>query len=319
VPRAAIIVNPKNAAMPALRSAVRSAESASGWHPSRWFFTTVGESGGSLAAEALADEPEVLVVVGGDGTVRAVAETLQGSPTPMTIIPTGTGNLLARNLGLPLADLERAVTAAFDGHDRTIDLVSARLVREEGEVTEHIFLAMAGIGLDAAMAVNSDVRLKSLLGWIAYVPPIARSILSNRSFGLHPRIDFRPHRTRPAHTMIIGNCGVLTGDIVLMPGAAVDDGLLDVVILRPGRLIGWTPIGARLIMNGIVYRRGVRRRRPPRTLPSSVTAFHAQGTHFEADFDEPQLIELDGDIVDHVTSSRFELLPGRLVIRVPKE
>lgn len=117
--------------------------------------------------------------------------------------------------------------------------------------------------------------------------------------------------------MIVGNCGVLTGDIVLMPAATVDDGLLDLVILRPGRLIGWTPIGFRLAGNGVVYRRGLRRGSTPRGLPSSRTALHAQTTHFEAEFDQPQLFELDGDIVDHVTRARFELLPRRLRLRVP--
>lgn len=311
-------MNPASVDPVRLRSAVRRAEQQAGWQPSVWFSTSKDDAGRSAAEDALAASPDVLVVVGGDGTVRTIAQTIYAAEVPMAIVPTGTGNLLARNLRLPLTDLERAVTAAFDGRDRIIDIVSARLDHESGEVSEHIFLAMAGIGLDAAMAVNSNVRLKSVLGWLAYVPPIARSILSNKSFRMYPRVDWKHRTTAPAHTMIVGNCGVLTGDIVLMPAAVVDDGLLDVVILRPGRLIGWTPIGFRLAANGIVYRRSLRRERTPRALPSSRTAFHDQATHFEATFDEPQLIELDGDIVDHITRVRFEILPRRLALRVPR-
>ena len=106
--------------------------------------------------------------------------------------------------------------------------------------------------------------------------------------------------------MIVGNCGVLTGDIVLMPAAVVDDGLLDVVILRPGRLVGWIPIALRLIANGIVYRRS----RRPRGLPSSRTAYHEQAASFEATFSEPQLIQVDGDTFGDVTSAQFRILPA---------
>lgn len=317
--RAAVVVNPSHQRRLPLQPAVRSAEERSGWEPSTWFWTAPEDSGRRAAQDAVDSDADVVIVVGGDGTVRTVAQTIHTASVPLTIVPTGTGNLLARNLRLPLTDLNAAVAAAFDGRDRVIDMVAARLDHESGETSEHIFLAMAGIGLDAAMAVNSNTRWKSLLGWLAYVPPIARSILSNQSFEMYPRVDWKHHTTDPAHTMIVGNCGVLTGDIVLMPAAVVDDGLLDVVLLRPGRLIGWTPIGVRLVVNGMVYRRSLRRSRSARALPSSRTALHRQATHFEASFDQPQLLELDGDVVDHVTRARFEVLPHCLTLRVPRE
>lgn len=312
---AAVIVNPVNVRLDGLGSVVEAAETGHGWDRSVWFETTAADPGQGAANRALAMSPDVVIVVGGDGTVRAVAAVMLRSMVPLTIVPTGTGNLLARNLRIPLDDLGRSVAAAFDGSDHVIDTVSATVDHESGETSEHMFLAMAGVGLDAAMAQRSNVGLKAVLGWLAYVPPIARSVLSNRSFTLAPNTSSQQHNSVCAHTMIVGNCGVLTGDIVLLPAAVVDDGLFDVVILRPGRLIGWTPIGLRLVANGIVYRRRQGRGKTPRRLPSSRTAHHRQTRQFEATFDQPQLLELDGDVIGHVTQARFQLLPATLRIR----
>lgn len=318
MPFAAVVVNPTNVSLRRLRSAIEAAESRAGWDRSVWFQTTPQDSGHHAAGDALATSPDVLIVVGGDGTVRAVAEQVDRSAdVPVTIVPTGTGNLFARNLQLPLTDLERAAAAAFEGVDHGIDIVSVTLDHGSGATSQHIFLAMAGMGLDATMAANSDVRLKAILGWLAYIPPIARSVVSNKSFTLHSRVDWKYRKSEQAHTLIVGNCGMLTGDMVLMPAAVVDDGLLDVVMLRPGRLIGWTPIGLRLALNRIVYRRNQQRARTPHGLPSTRTAYNKQATHFEVQFDEPQLIELDGDVISHVMWARFELQPGRLNLRVP--
>lgn len=296
---------------------VQRAQVAAEWEPSLWFHTTRDDPGRQAAQDALDASPDVIIVVGGDGTVRTVAQEITAS-LPLAIVPTGTGNLLARNLQLPLNDLDQAVSAAFTGTDRVIDAIAARLEQESGNIIEQVFLAMAGIGVDAAMALHTNRPLKSLVGWLAYVPPIARSVLSNRSFTVQYRVNGTDRKPLPVHTMIIGNCGVLTGDVVLMPAAAVDDGMLDVVLLRPGPwVVGWTPIGIRLAANGAVHRRRRRLGKTPRGLPSSRSAIHAQATEFAASFDEPQLIELDGDIVDHITRAQFTLLSGRFTVRVP--
>lgn len=320
MPFAAVVVNPTNVSHRRLRSVIEAAENRAGWDRSVWFETSAEDPGRAAARDALATSPDVVIVVGGDGTIRTVTERLhQSAAIPVTIVPTGTGNLLARNLHLSRTDLEHAVAAAFTGIDRAIDIVSVTLEHKSGTTSEHSFLAMAGIGLDATMAANSSSRLKAILGWPAYIPPIGRSIVSNRSFTVHPRVDSKYRKSVRAHTMIVGNCGVLTGNIVLMPAAAVDDALLDVVILRPGRLIGWTPIGLRLALNRAIYRRNQQPWRTPHGLPSTRTAHHAQGARFEATFDEPQLIELDGDPIAHVIKARFELQPGRMNLRVPSD
>lgn len=124
-----------------------------GWDESLWFETTVDDPGHQAAAQALDRSPDVLIVVGGDGTMRAMVEESHRAKIPITIVPTGTGNLLARNVRLPLHDPGCTVSAAFQGTDHLIDIVSAVLTHPDSSVSERIFVAMAGIGLDAGSSL----------------------------------------------------------------------------------------------------------------------------------------------------------------------
>lgn len=97
---------------------------------------------------------------------------------------------------------------------------------------------MGGVGLDAQMLVNTDEDLKKKAGWLAYVQAIGRSLKGGRRIKLRYRLDGKASREVRVHTLMIGNVGALTGDVVL-PDAEVDDGVLDVVALRPDGLVGW--------------------------------------------------------------------------------
>src|SRR5690606_25962700 len=122
----------------------------------------------------LAAAPAVVMVAGGDGTVRAVAEVMQGTGIPVALVPLGTGNLLARDVGAPLNDIAACVSVAFAGEDRSVDVGVAELEDESGARRSHTFMVMAGIGLDAEMAESTSAIAKKHLGWFAYVTPIAR-------------------------------------------------------------------------------------------------------------------------------------------------
>lgn len=254
-------------------------------------------------------------MVGGDGTVRAAAEVILPSGIPLAVVPGGTGNLLARELGLRVR-LEAAVHVAFSGSDRVIDVGVAELTHEHGPATTHVFLVMAGIGLDASMATGTNSALKQRVGWLAYADPISRSVVGNKRFPMHYRVDRARERSVGAHTVIVGNCGTLTAGILLLPDAKVDDGLLDVVLLRPKGFWQWVHVGWRLMIGGLLNRS-----RAGRVVLQSAPRLRAmeyvQAQSLAARFDSPQHIELDGDGFGEVTAARIRVRPQALTIRVP--
>ncbi|MGD8168510.1 diacylglycerol/lipid kinase family protein [Herbiconiux sp. P16] len=315
---AAVVFNPVKVPVDALRDAVARAERENGWAPTEWFETAEHDSGTAAARAAIATAPDVVLVAGGDGTVRAVAQEIYRSGVPLALLPAGTGNLLARNLHLTLSDLSHAVHTAFTGADRSIDIAFAATRTAERAVVRRAFLVMAGIGLDANMAANTNPALKKRIGWIAYTDPIARSVLGNKQVHLHYRIDGgRPHALR-AHTVIAGNCGTLTANILLLPDAVVDDGLLDVVVFRPKGPFGWARVGSRLATNGLFHRFRSGRWLMQRT-PDLKGLNYVQARRFDVRFAAPQLLQLDGDIIGEVTEVALTVLRQSLTLRVPRE
>ncbi|MBD8011018.1 NAD(+)/NADH kinase [Microbacterium sp. Re1] len=315
-PHAAVVYHPLKVPVRRLRAVVAEHEAANGWARTRWHETAGDDSGRAAAESALAHRPAVVLVAGGDGTVRAVAEVMQATGIPIALIPLGTGNLLARDIGAPLNDLAACVRAAFSGVDRAVDVGMAELDDEGGSRRTTAFMVMAGIGLDAEMAESTSANAKKRLGWFAYVAPIARSVIANRLFHLDYRIDGGRTRSTRAHTVIVGNCGTLTGNMLLIPAAIIDDGLLDVVMMRPAGRFGWARIGTRLTLQGLARRSPLGRRLLQQT-PDLHSLAYLRGRRFEARFDAPHLVELDGDGFGHVTRVRITVRPGALVVRTP--
>ncbi|HYN17750.1 MAG TPA: diacylglycerol kinase family protein, partial [Actinomycetes bacterium] len=168
-PAVVVVVNPTKVAPHDLRrDRVDRQAQALGWHRPTWRDTTVDDAGGGPAAAALADQADTVVAYGGDGTVRAVAGPLCHTGIPLGLLPAGTGNLLARNLGLSLnggsAGLDRAVTTALTGATRAVDVARAAIdvSGEDERPRQETFLVMAGLGFDAQVmaAVADQPRLK---------------------------------------------------------------------------------------------------------------------------------------------------------------
>lgn len=315
VRRAVIIVNPVKVDAPRLRSAVAAEEEREGWLPSVWLETTVDDPGQLAARAALKHLPSVVIVVGGDGTIRAVAEETHPSGVPLAVVAAGTGNLLARNLGL-MADIETSVRTGFTGTTRAIDIGVVELGSHDRPAVTHVFLVMTGVGLDARMAADTNSVLKRRIGWLAYVDPISRSVLGNEQFSMHYRLDDHPERTVRAHTVIVGNCGTLTAGILLLPDAEVDDGLLDVVLLRPKGFWQWLRVGSRLGAGGILHRtKGGRVML--HAAPEIRALRYVQARRLTTRFDQPQRIQLDGDDFGTVTAATITVRHGGLTIRVP--
>src|SRR4051812_3339427 len=164
--RAAVVINPAKSVGPALKGAIFRLCETQGWAEPLWFETTVEDPGAGQAREALEAGVDVVIAAGGDGTVRCVAEVLAGTGTPMGLVPLGTGNLLARNLGVDITDPVSACFDVLNGSDRSVDVVKATLDRSDDE---QVFLVMAGLGYDAAIMADTVDVLKDRMGWLAYV------------------------------------------------------------------------------------------------------------------------------------------------------
>ena len=156
-----------------------------------------------MAHEAAVSGADLVIAIGGDGTIRAVCEELAGTGVPVGIVPAGTGNLLARNLDIPLY-LRSAVDVALNGQDRAIDMVEV----SGDKMEDATFLVMAGMGFDAAImeGVNEDIKAK--VGWLAYVWSALKSLMFP-AIRIDVSVDggeFTRHRAR---TLVIGNVGFL--------------------------------------------------------------------------------------------------------------
>jgi diacylglycerol kinase family enzyme len=299
----------------------RRAAGDRGWKP--WFApTSEAEDGLALTRRALADGASLVFAAGGDGTVRACAEALAGTGVPLAIVPLGTANLTARALGVPTR-AERALDAGFDGRDRRIDLAllegpgvgnasgdgtrggGASVDETGGGGTERSatrFAAMAGIGLDAAVVEAADEQLKRRLGWVAYaVSGVTRLSLPPRDFTV--RLDDAEPLRRRARCVVVANAGLLPGGFTLLPGARLDDGLLDVGILAPAGSWGWVRVAGRVLARG-------------RRQDYSLERFQARRVQVSADVKLPR--QVDGEIVAPGQTLSVSVCPGVLVVRQPE-
>ncbi|GAA4142269.1 diacylglycerol/lipid kinase family protein [Leifsonia shinshuensis] len=317
--RAAIVVNPVKTDPDRLRKALAAAEQRHGWEETLWLETTAEDPGTGQTRQALEQGVDIVIAAGGDGTVRTVAEELRGSDTPLALLPSGTGNLLARNLSLTLDDVEHALDTAFDGADRAIDVGVAELRDGRDGTERRAFLVMAGLGIDAKMIAATDDDLKAKAGWVAYVHAIGKVLRDKNELRLRYQLDGGRTHTLHAHTVMIGNCGSLQADILLLPDAAVDDGILDIVVLRPEDVLGWLRIAVKIFWeNGVLRRTSVGRR-----LMRDDHEVHAmnylKGTEIVLTSNRPEQVELDGDLFGEVSSMRVRVDPGALRVRVPRE
>src|SRR3984885_8177339 len=208
----------------------REAAKPHGWDH-ELLVTEKAEAGVSAASGAALDGADLVVAVGGDGTVRGCAEGLADTGVPLGIVPHGTANLLARTLGIPghpRAALDVALDQRRPTDDRLIDLAIAD--REP-------FTAMAGMGLDAA--VVAATKLKHQFGWFAYAISGAAH-LARPPAPFTIKLDDAPPIERTARSVVVGNSGLLPGGFSLLPAARLDDGMLDVGVLAPHGPLGWT-------------------------------------------------------------------------------
>ncbi len=314
--RAVVVYNPIKVDLDKLKQAVAAAEGAVGWAPTLWFATSKEDAGEGATARALRRGATVVIAAGGDGTVRAVAETLAATSVPLALLPSGTGNLLARNLDLPLSNLESSVSLAFSGADRRLDLGMVKITRADGSTERRGFLVMAGLGLDAKMIKNTSTTLKKAVGWLAYVDGITRSLPALKPVRVAYRVDAKPQRSMNVHTIIVGNCGMLPGGLLLMPDAKPDDGILDIAALHPRGPFGWAKVWRTVAWENGVLRKSAIGRRIIDLSADVRDVSYLKARTLTVSVATPQEFQLDGDEFGEVTSVHSWVEQGALIVKV---
>ncbi len=316
--RAAVIYNPTKVDLAALKRSIDAASQAAGWDDPLWLSTTASDSGQGAARTAIGHGVSLVFAAGGDGTVRAVAEGLRGQAIPMAVIPAGTGNILARNLHINLTNLDAAIATGFTGMDRPIDLGLTSIVRENGDVEEHVFVVMAGLGLDAKLIGNTNPRLKRAVGWLAYVDAGLRSLPELAPLKLRYSLDNAPERIVNVHTIIMGNCGQLPGGILLMPDAKPDDGVMDFAAFRPRGPLGWFTIWNRIAWGNGVLRKSAIGRGLINLSTDVKDVTYLTGKDLRLWVEKPEEFQLDGDPFGEAVAVHTWLEPHALIVRVPR-
>ncbi len=285
--RLAVVCNPVTVDDPdSLRTELKRRDARSGLI---WLETTEQDPGAGQTRQAVDAGAELVLVCGGDGTVAACAGVLVGTGVPMALVPTGTGNLLARNLDLPL-DVPTALDRAFGGRRRTIDLLDAEGRR---------FAVMAGLGFDAALIRDTGQQAKKHHGWAAYVVGGLRALRNTPRARYEVRVDQRPVHHVRALGVLVGNVGRLQGGIAVLPGADPSDGLLDVIVLAPH---GWRDV--------LVLAWRILRRRPNEGPQAQIS----RGRRVEIRSDRAVPLQFDGDYAGEQEELTVTVLPGAVAV-----
>lgn len=263
--------------------------------------TTVDEPGGPQARAALADGADLVVVVGGDGTVREVAGGMSHSGVPLGIVPWGTANLFARNLRLPYGSLRRSVQVALDGEARDVDLGRARWGGPDGVAGEGAFVVLAGIGHDAHTIELVRPALKKHIRWVAYFVP-AVATLGEPPIPMTVRADDGPAVEQRLWCLLAGNVGRIPLGIDVLPGSRVDDGELHLAAVGPAHLVGWIPIA----LKGLVH------------WPGHVPGLdYATADCVRVETPDPVTIHVDGDEHPGVVWLEARIDPKALRVHLP--
>lgn len=314
----AVVYNPTKIERAELEKIVDPAQQDAGWEDTLWLETAEDDPGTGMAREAVEKGADVVLAVGGDGTIRSVAEGLRGSGTPLALAPQGTGNLLARNLELTLDNLPESVDAAFNGVTRAVDLGVAQWSRPGGEQGERAFVVAAGVGLDAKIMSTTDEKLKKKVGMLAYVKAGLEALLSNHRMRISYSLDGEQPRQAKLHTILIGNCGSIGGNVLLLPDAAVDDGVLDVVGILPKGIFGWPRVAWKVLVDNWLLRR-TRSKFVREQRDRSRELNYEQCREIEIHFRNPEEVELDGDHFGEILTLRVHVEEGGLLVQMPAD
>jgi len=236
---------------------------------------------------------DLLFVWGGDGTVQRAIDAVGGRPVTLAILPAGTANLFATNLGLP-KDLEACVRIGLHGARRALDV---------GKVNGERFAVMAGAGLDAMMIRDADAGLKDKVGRIAYVWTGAKSAQLD-PVKMTIEVDGKPWFEDKATCVLVGNVGEVLGGLSVFPDAVPDDGVFDIGVVTADGWWEW----ARTLGRSVVGNVG-----------ASPFVQTTTGRSFVVRLNAPMPYQLDGGDRKPTTKLKIKVKPEAITVAVPEE
>jgi diacylglycerol kinase (ATP) len=241
--------------------------------------------------KALDDGIDLALVWGGDGTVQKCIDVLAGTKTTVAIMPAGTANLLATNLGVP-SDVKGALDVALDVYRRRIDV---------GVVNGERFAIMAGAGLDALTMKAADGALKDHLGRLAYVWTGAHAI-KRKAPKISVKVDGVKWFSGRASCLLFGNMGSLGAGLTAFPHADPSDGVLEVAAVTATSTVQWTRVLSRLALG---------------KAQASKFVHTTRGKSISVKFDRPTAYELDGGARKSTRKLKVSIEPSAVEICVP--
>jgi len=242
-------------------------------------------------ARLLKQSPELVFVWGGDGMAQRCIDSLAGTGTAVAIVPAGTANLLASNLGIP-KDIEAAVVTGLHGRRRKIDVV-----RMNGER----FAVMAGAGFDAEMINRVDGGLKHTLGRAGYILTGTRSF-HDPPFKAKIEVDGSPWYSGPASCILAGNVGALFAGVHVFTDAKPDDGLVEFAVVTAEGMAQWVRTATRTITGS----------------PEQSPFFRmTKARKVKVKLDRKVLYEMDGGARTKVKAYTLKVEPGAVTVCVP--
>jgi diacylglycerol kinase (ATP) len=255
-----------------------------------WYEVPKAKRAPDRVRRALEEDAELIFAWGGDGTVRRCLGELAGTDACLAVIPAGTANLFATNLGIP-RDIEQAVAIGLRGARRSYDV---------GRFQGERFGVMAGVGFDAAMIRGAD-DLKERIGRLAYVWSGARSLRQD-AFAAQIEVDGLDWFDGRATCILLGNVGDVFGGVTVFPDAQPDDGRLELGVVTAEGVVQWVRTLARTAAGD-----------PTRSPFTRAT----KARRVEVRLDRKVRYELDGGDRTRVKAFKVEVEPGALQLCVP--
>jgi diacylglycerol kinase (ATP) len=256
-----------------------------------WYEVKKSRRAPEYARRAVAKGADVVFVWGGDGTVQRCIDAVAGTETAVAILPAGTANLLAANLGVP-PDLAEAVLVGLHGDRRRLDT---------GSVNGERFAVMAGAGFDARMIADADRGIKDRLGRAAYVVTGIRNLRA-RPVKATVKVDGKRFFKGKVSCVLTANVGKILGGVEAFPQARPDDGLLELGVVTARDPIQWARTFGQLALG-----------HPDQSPFAKIT----QGKRFRIRFDQKVAFELDGGARPASKTLRIKVRPHSVTVCVP--